>query len=113
MAAADEFRNDIAALAVRLDDARGCVHVTEAGDMFTHDERMPDGEICVQDGDFADALGELRWVVEETAVRVETLTVAVEQLHEAAHGGSLALCPHVPCSGLRRYLPNAHGVLPA
>lgn len=113
MAAAEEFRTDVAALAKRLDDARGCVHVTDEGAMFTHDERMVEGEICVEDGDFADAMFELREVVDETAERIDALTNAVAELHGATHPPvTLALCPRLPCSGLRRYLPNAHGVVP-
>jgi hypothetical protein len=115
MAAADEFRNDFAALFVRLEDARGCVHVTEDGAMFTHDAAMGENEICVEAPDFADALGELKWLTGETAARIEALTDAVEQLHRTAHGtdASLLLCPHAPCRELRRHLPNARGVVPA
>lgn len=115
MPAADEFRSDVAALAVRLDDARACVHVSDDGVMFTHDERMAKGEVCIEAPDFAAALDELRALAEETAARIDVLTDAAEQLHRTAHGGdrSLVLCPYTPCRDLRRHVPNAHGVVPA
>lgn len=113
--AADEFRTEAAALAVRLDDARGCVHVTAAGVMIDHHASMAKGDVCIEAPDFAAALDELRYVVAETAERIDALTDAAEQLHRTAHGAdrSLLLCPYTPCAGLRRFLPNAHGVVPA
>lgn len=115
MAGADEFRADVAALAARLDDARGCVHVTAAGMMIDHHASMAKGDVCVEAPDFAAALDELRHVVDETAARIEALTDAAEMLHCTAHGGdrSMALCPYTPCNRLRRYTPNARGVIPA
>lgn len=115
MAAADEFRADVAVLATRLDDARGCVHVTAAGMMIDHHAAMAKGDVCIEAPDFAAALDELRHLVDETAARIDVLTDAAEQLHRSAHGGdrSMALCPYTPCNRLRRYTPNARGVVPA
>jgi hypothetical protein len=112
--AADEFRIDAELLFARLADARGCIHVREDGAMGDHTATLAAGELCVEAPDFAATMDELRGLVEETAARVDALTDGVERLHRTAHGitASLALCPYVPCSELRRYLPNAHGVVP-
>ena len=116
MSAAEEFRSDVAALATRLDDARGCVHVADDGTMTAHVAGMGDGGdvVCVEAPDFVAALDELRCVADETAARIEALTEAAEMLHRTAHGGdrSMAMCPYTPCNRLRRYTPNARGVVP-
>jgi hypothetical protein len=114
MTAADEFRNDAELLFARLADARGCIHVREDGAMGDHTATLAAGELCVEAPDFAAAMDELRGLVDETAARVDALTDAAEQLHHHAHNPwmALALCPVAPCCELRRYLPNAHGVVP-
>lgn len=115
MAASDEFRTDAEMLFVRLDDARGCIHVREDGAMGDHTATLAAGELCVEVPDFAAAMDELRGLVDETGRRVDALTDAAERLHRTVHGAqaSLALCPHAPCCELRRYLPNVLGVVPA
>lgn len=114
MAAADETLAEASLLFGRLGDARGCLHIADDGTVTTHVAGLKNAEgLCVEAPDFSVAVGELRDLVEQTIARADALTDAVEQLHTAAHPGvSLALCSAEPCSGLRRHIPNARGVLP-
>lgn len=101
MIATDPAADLTAEITVCLDDLRP--HLPKPNPDF-YPEGEDAGQICKW------ALEGITEHIDEWAQRTALLADAVEQLHNAAHGGTaLLMCAEPPCRGLYRALPNAQG----